>query len=324
MVRRGLGRGLATLLGERVSSSATLEPPLDTTAVPGSGETAVREIDVDLITPNPYQPRVELDPEALEELAQSIRQHGLLEPVLVRAIDTGGNSYQLIAGQRRLHAARLVGLERIPALVHEATEAEMLEIAIVENVQREDLNPIEEAMAYHRLLEGVGDGGAGLTQQEVADRVGKSRATVANLLRLLDLPEYVQDSVRNGSLSQGHAKILAGLSGEKCQEAWNYAVDNKSSVRDLERFLAKPVDETPIEVPESHSESAPQRQPKTKTHSSQPALDPHWNSIQEALQERLRTKITLHKNKDDSGVIEVHFFGSEDLDRLLESLDIEL
>lgn len=315
MVRRGLGRGLATLLGEKPVSQLVSESSLGPVATIEASDSPVRDLDVESIRPNPYQPRVELDPEALEELAQSIRQHGLLEPVLVRPLDPVENTYQLIAGERRLRASQLAGLQRVPAIVHEATEAEMLEIAIVENVQRENLNPIEEARAYRRLLEGVGEGGAGLTQQEVAERVGKSRAAVANLLRLLDLPEYVQESVQNGSLSQGHAKILAGLDGEKCREAWTYVLENKASVRDLEHFLAPP---------ETQPSSTSSTRPKSKSRNTQNVLDTHWVAVQEAIQERLRTKITLRKNKDDSGVIEVHFFNSEDLDRLLESLDIEL
>ena len=315
MVRRGLGRGLATLLGEKAAAQLVSESPLEPVATIEASDSPVREIAVESISPNPYQPRIELDPDALEELAQSIRQHGLLEPVLVRLLDPVENTYQLIAGERRLRASQLAGLQRVPVIIHEASDAEMLEIAIVENVQRENLNPIEEARAYRRLLEGVGEGGAGLTQQEVAERVGKSRAAVANLLRLLDLPDYVQETVQNGALSQGHAKILAGLDGEKCQQAWTYVLENKASVRDLEHFLA-----TPVAQPSSPSVT----RSKPKSHTTQPALDTHWLAIQEAIQERLRTKITLRKNKDDSGVIEVHFFNSEDLDRLLESLDIEL
>lgn len=327
MVRRGLGRGLATLLGDRTPPPITPELSSEPTEPEASPRTGVQEIPVDSISPNPYQPRLELDPTALEELAQSIRQHGLLEPILVRVLDGTENSFQLIAGERRWQAAQLAGLERVPVLVHEATDADMLEIAIIENVQRENLNAIEEARAYRRLMNGVGDGGAGLTQQDVAERVGKSRAAVANLLRLLDLPGFVQESIQNGSLSQGHGKILAGLPEEKCQEAWNFAIQNKASVRELERFLVEPepqmmpADE-PVVPSRSGKTAPPPARDKPQT-TSQP-LDHHWNSIQEALQERLRTKIVLRQNKDDSGVIEVHFFGGEDLDRLLESLDIEL
>ncbi len=315
MVRRGLGRGLATLLGERPSFQPNVGASLEQSTTFDSMDSPVREVPIETISPNPYQPRVEIDPQALEELAQSIRQHGLLEPVLVRPLDVVENTYQIIAGERRLRAAQMAGLQQVPAIVHEAGEAEMLEIALVENIQRENLNPIEEARAYRRLLEGVGEGGAGLTQQEVADRVGKSRAVVANLLRLLDLPDYVQQSVQNGTISQGHAKILAGLAEEKCLEAWSYVLENRASVRDLEHFLATPAPQT--------AESSSTRS-KPKSPSSQHPLDTHWNSIQEALQERLRTKVLVRKNKDGSGVIEVHFFNSEDLDRLLESLDIEL
>jgi ParB family chromosome partitioning protein len=269
----------------------------------------------DEIQPNPYQPRLEMDQEALEELAQSIRVHGLLEPLLVRRDPLGGEGYQLIAGERRLRAAQLAGLSEVPVIQREATDAELLEIALVENIQRENLNPIDEARGYQLLLKGAAQGGAELTQQEVAERVGKSRAVIANLLRLLELPDYVQTSIQSGQLSQGHGKILAGLDPQAIQPAWHYAASTQCSVRELEGFL------------KARAESHPSKPKKGKTHAAKSAAgpkDPHWQAVEEALQERLRTRVSVQPNADGSGRIEIQFFNSEDLDRLLESLDIEL
>jgi ParB family chromosome partitioning protein len=314
MVRKGLGRGLSTLLGEKQGGYAVFSSDPEPVSVMEMGGAAPTEVLLDRIEPNPYQPRLEMDPEALEELSQSIRTHGLLEPLLVRRSPANSMRYQLIAGERRLRASHLAGLDRVPVIVHEASDEEMLEIALVENVQRENLNPIDEARGYRLLLEGAAAGGVGLTQQEVADRVGKNRASVANLLRLLDLPDYVQVSIQSGTLSQGHGKVLAGLEEPFCREAWEYANRTQASVRGLEEFVKK------TQKPLTPTVS----KPKTDRTPAEPLSDPHWVSIQEALQERLRTKVFLRRNKDDSGVIEIQFFNAEDLDRLLETLDIEM
>lgn len=314
MVRKGLGRGLSTLLGERppiavVSSAAVLEPE-ELRGHPASA------VPLDDILPNPYQPRLEMDQEALEELAQSIRVHGLLEPLLVRRDPQGGEGYQLIAGERRLRAAQLAGLTEVPVIQREATDAELLEIALVENIQRENLNPIDEARGCQLLLKGAAQGGIELTQQEVAERLGKSRAVIANLLRLLDLPDYVQTSIQSGQLSQGHGKVLAGLDPQEIQAAWQYTASNQCSVRELEGFLKA-----------RKREPHPGRPKKGKTQPTKPSAvskDPHWQAVEEALQERFRTRVSVHSNADGSGRIEIQFFNGEDLDRLLESLDIEL
>lgn len=319
MVRKGLGRGLSTLLGDRspvegeeIENSTGLPHPEAPFVPAGRG---LVEIPVGAIESNPFQPRLEMDPAQLEELAQSIRQQGLLEPLLVRAHPTVSGRYQLIAGERRLRASQIAGLGEVPAQVREASEAEMLEIALVENVQRENLNPIEEAKGYRMILDGSLPGAVPITQEDLAERVGKSRPAIANLLRLLDLPENVQASIQAGCLSQGHGKVLAGLSPELLQSAWEYAVREQASVRALEGFVKKA----------SRAGAPPKAKPSARK-ATDPAAgaDPHWTAIEEALQERLRTKVHVRRGADGSGVIEVSFFNNEDLDRLLECLDIEL
>jgi ParB family chromosome partitioning protein len=190
--RKALGRGLSALLG-------TPEPETE----------QLREIDIDRILPNSHQPRKSFDETALDELAGSIREHGVVQPIVVRSLDDG--FFQLIAGERRWRAAQRAGLGRVPAVIREAGEHAALELALIENLQREDLNPIEEAQAYERLIVDFG-----MTQEEVARRVGKNRATVANMLRLLRLPIEVQQWLRENQLTTGHAKALLSLSDLEC------------------------------------------------------------------------------------------------------------
>lgn len=319
MVRKGLGRGLSTLLGDRPAYEAeAIADNLEAQPSEGPEERHGRtliEIPVGAIDSNPFQPRLEMDPAQLEELAQSIRQQGLLEPLLVRTHPTVFGRYQLIAGERRLRASQIAGLDQVPAQVREASEAEMLEIALVENVQRENLNPIEEAKGYRMILDGSLPGSVPITQEDLAERVGKSRPAIANLLRLLDLPENVQASIQSGQLSQGHGKVLAGLAPDLLQSAWAFAVREQASVRALEGFIKKATREGAPSTPKSGARKV--AAPTLKA-------DPHWTAIEEALQERLRTKVQVRRGADGSGVIEVSFFSNEDLDRLLECLDIEL
>lgn len=191
MARKALGRGLDALIPRRVAT------------VPGTGRPALAEIPVELIRPNPQQPREAFDEAAIESISASLRRHGMLQPVVVRKVAAG---YELIAGERRWRGAQRAGLDRIPAVVRDASPQESLELALVENLQREDLNPIEEAHAYRQLTEEMG-----LTQEEAARRVGKDRSTVANYLRLLKLPPQVQALVVDGALSMGHARALLAL-----------------------------------------------------------------------------------------------------------------
>jgi ParB family transcriptional regulator, chromosome partitioning protein len=237
----------------------------------------------------------------------------MLEPLLVRRDPADPGRYQLIAGERRHRAAEIVGLDTVPVTVREASDRDLLELAIVENVQREDLNPIEQAKGYRRLMEVYEETGTPLSQQQLADKVGKSRAVVANLLRLLDLGGDVQESIAQGALTQGHGKILAGLEEDLRKRAWEFALKERASVRALEDFLKK--------QSEGNAEPAPK---KKSSPTSTEAKDPHFQYVEDALRERLRTKVHLNVRKDSSGAVTIEFFNQEDLERLLESLGIEL
>src|SRR5215469_10321592 len=215
--RKALGRGLSALLGT---------PDLETPE-------ALREIDIDRILPNSHQPRKHFDEDALNELADSIREHGVVQPVVVRPLEDG--FFQLIAGERRWRASQRAGLARLPAVIREAGENSALELALIENLQREDLNPIEEAQAYERLISDFG-----LTQEDVSRRVGKNRATIANMLRLLRLPPEVQQWLRENRLSTGHAKALLSLSDlNAILDSARKIIQGNYSVRQAEVFVAR-------------------------------------------------------------------------------------
>ena len=219
----GLGRGLGAL-------------------IPQAGASGVDQVDIDLVTPNPEQPRELFDEEALDELAASIREHGVLQPLIVtrHTSDTGATTYGLIAGERRLHAARRAGLERIPVVVRETTPRGLLELALVENVQRADLGPLEEARAYRRLADEFG-----LAQEEIAGRVGKSRVAIANAMRLLGLPGPILDGLALGHITEGHARAILGLPDPKARGAlYEEVVARGLSVRETEE-LARRLRENP-------------------------------------------------------------------------------
>lgn len=277
--KRGLGRGLDALFGSPAVPEEAPPPPappppedrpLPLRAGPGGGDlshvTTVRphaqeapaiapdprlaaarlpqrggleELDIDLVSPNPEQPRTHFEPERLRELADSIREHGIIQPLVVSIDDDGG--YRLIAGERRLQAARLAGLETVPVVVREAADSELLELALIENIQRADLNAIEEAMAYRRLIEEYG-----LTQEETARRVGKSRVTVANALRLLQLESEIRRSLVAGEITEGHARALLGLpEGRGRVNAWREVVKRRLSVRDTEAHVRRSLADAP-------------------------------------------------------------------------------
>ncbi|ADU28282.1 ParB/RepB/Spo0J family partition protein [Ethanoligenens harbinense] len=215
-MKRGLGKGLDALFADNATGDAS----------------APVNLRLSEIEPNTDQPRKEFEPEALSQLADSIRQHGILQPLLVRPIP-GTGTYQLVAGERRWRAARMAGLSEAPVVIREMDDTAVLEVALIENLQREDLNPIEEAEGFHALIETYG-----LTQDEVATRVGKSRPAVANALRLLSLPEKIRAMVQDGRLSQGHARTLLALDNEQAQnELADLAVAKKLSVRELEKLV---------------------------------------------------------------------------------------
>jgi ParB family chromosome partitioning protein len=277
--RKALGRGLSALLG-----TPDLEPD------------RLREIDIDRIIPNADQPRKSFDDNGLDELAASIRTHGVVQPLIVRSLQDG--VFQIIAGERRWRAAQRAGLSRVPALVRETHEHQALELALVENVQREDLTPVDEAYAYQRLLSEFN-----LTQEQAAARVGKSRASVANMLRLLKLPGEVLEWLREGRLTVGHAKVLLSLSDPGgILQAAREMIRGKYSVRQAEALVARPVN--PKNVARGKASSNP---------------DPNVRAAVESLERALGTKVTI-QGSGKSGKIQIHFHSAGELDRLYNGL----
>lgn len=278
-----LGKGLSALLPE----GADL----------GGRAPRFAEIEVDLVLANPQQPRSNFEEEALKELAESIRQKGVVQPIIVRRV---GEQYELIAGERRLRATRMVGLERIPAFITNVGDgSEALELALIENLQREDLNALEQAEGFQRLTKHYG-----LTQEQVSERVGKSRAAVANTLRLLNLPKEVQNSLKSGQITAGHARaILSFDDRERQMQLWKRIIREGLSVRKAEN-LAKKLSPSTAPAP------API---KRATHLTQ---------IEERLRNLLGTHVRLHHRKGKGGTIEIEYYSDEDLDRLLELFEL--
>jgi ParB family chromosome partitioning protein len=251
--------------------------------------------DIGLIQPNRYQPRLRFPDNELEDMARSIRQQGIIQPLLVRK---DNNGYELIAGERRLRAAKKAGLKQVPILVKTITDTDMLEMSIVENVQRSDLNPIEEAEAYHRLITEFG-----LTQDQAADRVGKSRSAVANFLRLRQLPGQIKGSIMEGDLSMGHARALLGAATSAQQNSvFRAIVAKRLSVRETERLIKRLKAEK--EKPKQPISSSEQR---------------YLSDVANDLSSRFGTKVQI-KRRGQKGRVEIEFFSNDDLDRLLSLL----
>jgi ParB family chromosome partitioning protein len=264
-------------------------------------EEVVQEVAVERLTPNPFQPRKEFREEVLVDLAESVREHGILQPLVARR---RGERVELIAGERRLEAAKRAGLQRVPVILREATDQEMLELALVENIQREDINPVEEAEAYHRLTSEFG-----LTQEQVADRVGKGRPTVANSLRLLSLPRAVLESLRRREISPGHAKVLLGATTpEALLQAWKRVVKRQLSVRQTEALLARIA-----------ARDVPRGTPQAETR-FEPAVDPNLRDLQERLTARLSARVRVRPAPSGGGLIEIEYADEEDLDRIFWTL----
>ena len=278
--RKALGKGLSALIPE---AQTVIEDTEGFFSCP-----------VELIDPNPLQPRKDFSASELREMAESVKEMGIVTPLLV---SKNGERYQLIAGERRLRAAKMAGVKRVPVVVREVSPAESLELAIVENIHRKDLNPIEEAAAYQRLLEELH-----ITQEALARRVGKDRATIANLIRLLRLPSAIQKDLIEGRLTMGHARALAGVKSEKRQLALReLVVKNQLSVRELEKLI----------------QSGSGRVRKKKTVKAQ--QDHYIASLAEELKRSLGTKVEI-KRQGEAGKIIIHFYSDEELDRLLERL----
>lgn len=248
--------------------------------------------EIDLIQPNRYQPRTHFSQEELSQLSDSIRIQGIIQPLLVRKQDVG---YELVAGERRLRAAKLAGLTQVPVIVKEISDVEMLELSIIENIQRENLNPIEEADAYHRLMVEFD-----LTQDQAAARVGKSRSAVANILRLRQLPEPIKATIFDGQLSMGHARALLGVDSPAQQHtAWRAVMAKGLSVRQTEALVKSLKDPGSAVAPKEMSSE-----------------DRHINSMAEDLSRRFGTKVQI-KRRGKKGRVEIEFYSNDDLDRLL-------
>lgn len=324
--KRGLGRGLDALFAGSSSAPPAQEPAatapraaptipqrepahetpgeVSHSAAPAPPAPPARRggpelLDIDLIAPNPEQPRTHFEPEQLRELAESIKEHGIIQPLIVTRDDEGG--YRLIAGERRLQAARLAGLEAVPVVVREAADAELLELALVENIQRADLNPVEEAMAYRRLVEEYG-----LTQEEVARRVGKSRATVANALRLLQLEAEIRRSLVAGEISEGHARALLGLpEGRGRVNAWREVVRRQLSVRDTESYVRRQLAASP----------ATATRPAAQTARRDAAL----SDIEARLRRALSTRVRVEPQKKGAKIV-IECYSSEEFENVVATL----
>lgn len=300
--KRGLGRGLAALLGESANEAA-LAAQEQAHAQPGTGldtRENARQVALDLLSPNPHQPRSQFDAESLSELADSIRVHGIIQPLVVTpAIDHPGH-FWIIAGERRFRAARLAELQTVPVLVREASPQALTELALVENIQRDDLNALEEALAFQTLMNDYG-----FTQAEVAERVGKSRSAVANSVRLLTLPQAAQQAIVERRISAGHARALLVLPDEDTILAGLDEIERRQlSVRQAEA-LVKQWLETP-----------PQKPAETSTAKQDPQLVAHITHLENRFRSALGTKVNLNRNDDGSGRLVVHFYSDDDLEAI--------
>ena len=291
-IQRGLGRGLGALLGEDVVAEAQEEAQVQA-AQPTEPVDAVRMLPIGQIDPNREQPRRSFDEDALKELAASIEAVGVLQPIIVAP---SGDRYTIIAGERRYRASRLAGLTEIPAIVRDWDSQKRLEAALIENLQRDDLNPVEEAMGVRRLMDE-----AGLTQEKAAERLGKSRPAVANLLRLLTLPDSVKALLAEGKLSAGHARALVTVDPRRQVQLANLTVQQGWSVRQLERICAQPV----------KPEAPKPRRPK----------DAQIGELENMARELFGTRVRLD-GTTDSGRITLFYYNSDDLQRIWDVMEM--
>lgn len=276
----GLGRGLDSLFAD--NSVEEINP-------------SVNKLRIMEIEPNHDQPRKDFDEKSLSELAESIEQHGVLQPLVVRPLANG--SYQLVAGERRWRAARIAGLAEVPVVIKELTDEEVIEIAMIENLQREDLNPLEEALGYRYMMDELN-----ITQEQAAEKVGKSRPAVANALRLLKLPNEIQDMVKNNLISPGHARALLGFDSEDMiVQTAKMIIKDDLSVREVENLVKKS-----------------KKIPKV---AKQQKRDKFFSEVEIALVENLGRKVKIKESKQDAGVLEIEFFDKDDLEGLAMKLE---
>ena len=297
---RRLGRGLEALIAGAATPAATASAP----TTPPEGP--LRDIPVGEIHPNPFQPRRDFTPEELNELAASIQASGLLQPVSVRRRAAGG--YELVAGERRFRAVSRLGWPAVPAIVKELDDRAMLTLALIENLQRSDLNPLDEALGYQRLIDEFR-----LTQQQVAEAVGKDRSTVANLLRVLQLPDGIKTLLRQGQLSLGHARALLAMPSERVMlEAARRITAEGLSVRDVERLAQGTRPD-----PEPRATPTPKGQPPASGAGRELA---ELRRLSDALRRHLQTDVRIAREPGDKGEIAIRFYSADDLHRLLEAI----
>jgi len=297
----GLGRGLNALI--KAPGQVPLRSEHASESDPATGERVLR-VTLDQVVPSPLQPRKRFNDEHLNELVESIREHGVIQPLIVRPVN---GKYELIAGERRWRASSLLKLAQVPVILREASDQDVLEMALIENLQREDLDPLEEAEAYARLSREFG-----LKQEEIAQRVGKNRATVSNVMRLLDLDPEVQTLVSRRMLSSGHAKAILGLKTKAEQRMLaDMVVRKKLNVRDTEKLVSDMI---------NGKSSTPKKASKSKL---SPQAESYIRQIQDQLRGRYATNVAI-QHTDKRGKIEIEYYGNEDLGRILELMGISL
>lgn len=288
--RKALGKGLSSLLPGRPVTPSVAAAPAATAAAPAA-EAPINKLPIHAIEPNPLQPRSVFDAVRLAELAQSIRANGIIQPLIVRKV---GDQFHLIAGERRWRASKLAGLTEVPVVVQELSDNRVLEVALIENIQREDLNPIEVATAFEKLA-----GDLGLSHEEIGQRTGKDRSTITNMLRLLRLPGDIQIMLAEKRLSMGHAKAILALPDEELQrEVAEKAVSQGLSVRQVEQMVQKM---TQVRDPKKQAE---------------PEIDPNVKAAIRELEDSLGTKVRIIERAPGKGRIEIDYYSNDDLDRI--------
>lgn len=295
--KRGLGKGLEALLGSGASNLKDDVAPIDKAKTDSSNSNAeFQHIAIDVIQRGRYQPRTNFDPDALQELADSIKAQGVVQPIVVRPLSATPGQYELVAGERRWRASQLAELHEIPAIVRDLSDQEAMAVALIENIQRQELNPIEEAKALVRLVEEFG-----LTHQEAADAVGRSRVSVSNLLRLLTLETEVRNMVEDGQIEMGHARAILGLEPAKQKQAANEVVHKGLSVRETEQLVRR------LNKPASEKKE-------------QAGLDPDTRRLQEDLSEKLGAKVVFQHGSNGKGKMLIHYNSIDELDGILDHI----
>lgn len=304
MAKKGLGKGLGAIFGEDVIKESEEDIAKAKAAAVDKGEemTSERMVKLALIEPNKNQPRKDFNEEQLRELADSIKRYGVLQPLLVQK---KGNFYEIIAGERRWRAAKMAGLKEIPVVLREYTKQEGMEIALIENVQREDLNPIEEALAYQQLVKEFH-----LTQEEIAERVAKNRATITNSMRLLKLDEQIQEMLIQNMISSGHARALLSLDDKGLQlKAAKMILDGGMSVRETERLVKKLAREA--------EDDGSDKKDKKKDE----ALAIIYQNLEERMKSIMGTKVSIHNKDKNKGRIEIEYYSEAELERIVEMIE---